>query len=335
MKSKEQFEFKVSDEYENPAIWARLHGKEVMVFLMPLFESLNECYQKRRISPGIAARFQIFKDEVTGYYYDDSCGSYQTDYDRETYIASAIHALTALCNHILAGHKTPYTSFSGKTAEQMLIDLQHLVIPKSYSQIFYNEVQIEDFSFRFLEPYSCDTPYEIKIGDRAYISCLSDWSTTFNQIRNEIEVFVYTMWPDDTDINLYYEDSPTIIRVRMRNLFANKRGLRVAVIPDEFSRRPTLFGWCKARQLVRSLYLGLLELFTIETDWLKDEIEGDWNSFRLKSYNQLQSNAIEDYINGAEEKDEYISRNRVVHSVEEILEDYNILKTTLNQVSIE
>ena len=41
----------------------------------------------------------------------------------------------------------------------MLTDLHQIVIPKNYSQIFYDEVSIEDFNFRFLEPYSCDTPY--------------------------------------------------------------------------------------------------------------------------------------------------------------------------------
>ena len=335
MKSKEQFEFKVSGDYENPAIWFRLHEKEVMVFPLPLFESLYECYQKRCIGPGIVANYQFFKDDVWGYYYDESCGSYQINYDRKTYIASAIRALTALCNHVLAGQKTPYTSFYDQTAEQMLIELRHIVIPKNYSQIFYDEVQIEDFSFRFLEPYSCDTPFEIKIGDRKYVSYLSDWSTAFDKIRYEIEAFVYTLGADGTNINLYYEDSPTVIRGRMRQLFWNNQGLRVAVIPDSFSHCPTLYGWCKPRQLVRSLYLGLLELFTIKTNWFDDETEGNWNSFSLQSYNQIQSNILEDYIKGVKERNEPISRNRVVHSVEEMLEDYNRLKTTLNQVSIE
>lgn len=335
MKSKEQFEFKVFGQYEYPAIWFKLQEKEVIVFPIPLFESLCECSQKRHISQGIVANYQFFKDEVCGYYYDDSCGSYHIDYDRETYLSSAIQALKALCNHVLAGHKTPYTSFSGKVAEQMLIELQHLVIPKSYSQVFYDEVQIEDFSFRFLKPYSCDTPFEIKIGNRKYVSYLSDWSITFDKIRYEIEAFVYTLWSDGANINLYFEDSPTVISVKLRHLFWNKVGLRVAVIPDSFSHCPTLFGWCKPRQLVRSLYLGLLELFTIETNWFDDETEGNWDSFRLQSYNQLQSNVLEDYINGVKERNEPISRNRVVHSVEEMLEDYNKLKITLNQVSIE
>ena len=335
MKSKEQFEFKVFGQYKDPAICFKLKEKEVMVFPKPLFESLCECNQKRHICQGIVANYQLFKDEVCGYYYDDSCGSYHIDYDRETYLSSAIQALTALCNHVLAGHKTPYTSFSGKAAVQMLIELQHLVIPKNYSQVFYDEVQIEDFSFRFLKPYSCDTPFEIKIGNRKYVSYLSDWSNTFDKIRYEIEEFVYTLWSDGANINLYFEDSPTVISVKLRHLFWNKDGLRVAVIPDSFSHCPTLFGWCKPRQLVRSLYLGLLELFTIETNWFDDETEGNCNRLRLQSYNQLQSNVLEDYINGVKERNEPISRNRVVHSTEEMLEDYNMLKTTLNQVSIE
>ena len=159
MESKEQFEFKVSGEYEKPAIWLGLHGKEVKIFPLPLFEMLWDCYQRRRVSPGIEAKFQIFPENVFGYYYDDSCGSYSIEYERDVFIQSAINALTALCKHVIDGNDTLYSSFTNETAEQMLTDLHQIVIPKNYSQIFYDEVSIEDFNFRFLEPYSCDTPY--------------------------------------------------------------------------------------------------------------------------------------------------------------------------------
>lgn len=101
------------------------------------------------------------------------------------------------------------------------------------------------------------------------------------------------------------------------------------VIPDEFSHRPTLFGWCEPKQLVCSLYLGLLELFTFETDWFDSEIEDDWDSFRLKFYNQLQSNVIEEYIKSAKIEEMNSPRNRVISSVEEMLEDYKTLKSSL------
>ncbi len=334
IKSREQFVFKVADESEKPAIWLRLRKKEVMVFPIPLFESLWDCYKKRRISQGIEACFQFFKDEVFGYYYDETCGSYRIEHDRDKYIDSAISALTALCRHIIAGNESPYYRFDKETAEYMLTDLQHIVIPKSYAQLFYDEISVEDFSFRFLEPYNCDTAYEIKIGNRAYFSNLSDWTTDFDILRNEIESFIYAPWKDYSDVNLHFEDSPTILRLRMRNLFWNESGLSVKIIPEEFSHRPAIFAWCKPQQLVRSLYLGILELFTIETDWFDHEFYGDWESFRLKSYNQFQSNVIEDYIKGVKESDRTASRNRIMCSVEEMLDDYQKLKCSLNQISL-
>lgn len=157
MKSKEQFEFKVAGEYEKPAIWFKLRKKQVLIFPIALYESLWDCYNTRRIGKGIKASFQIFPKEVYGYYYDDSCGTYSIEYDRYDYVNSAIRALIELCKYVIGGNETVYNSFFKKTAEYMLTELQQIVIPKNYSQIFYDEVRVEDFNFRFTEPYSCDT----------------------------------------------------------------------------------------------------------------------------------------------------------------------------------
>lgn len=189
IKSNERFEFKVYGEYEKPAIWFRLREKEVIIFPLPLLESLWDCNKRRCLCHGIEARFLIFKNKVFGYYYDETCGSYSIEYERDVYIDSALRALTVLCKHITEGNDTLYASFTNKMAEQMQIDLQQIVIPKNYSQIYYDKILIEDFSFRFIETYSYDTAYEIKIGNRAYITNLSDWTTNFNLIRNEIEMF--------------------------------------------------------------------------------------------------------------------------------------------------
>ncbi len=334
IKSNKQFSFKVADDNEKPAIWLRLREKEVMVLPMPLFESLCGYEKQLYISKGIKASFHIYKNEVSGYYYDETCGSYQIEYERDMFVDSAISALTALCQSVIAGNEPPYNRFTKETAECMLIDLQHIVIPKSCAQIFYEEIHVEDFNFRILEPYNCDTAYEIKIGDRTYVSNLSDWTTDFDILRNEIESFIYAPWKDQSDIKLYYEDSPTILRLKMRNLYWNKSGLNVAIIPDEFSRRPAIFAWCKPQQLVSSLYLGILELFTMDTEWFDDGFDGDWDTFRLKSYNQFQSNVIEDYIKGMKESNRTASRNRVLRSVEEMLEDYQNLKSSLNQIPL-
>ena len=100
-------------------------------------------------------------------------------------------------------------------------------------------------------------------------------------------------------------------------------------IPDEFHKEPNRYGWCEPCQLITSLYLGLLGLCIKNTDWFDGDYPGNWNNFRLATYNKLQSCVIENYIKGVEEDDfRYHPRQRVIKSVEEMLVDYdNLLKT--------
>jgi hypothetical protein len=44
------------------------------------------------------------------------------------------------------------------------------------------------------------------------------------------------------DINLFYEDSPTIIRLRTHSLDRKKRITRITIIPDEFAKEPNVYG---------------------------------------------------------------------------------------------
>lgn len=325
MKSLDFFKFKFAAGYDKPAIWLTLHEREVAIYPFALYELFWDCYKRRRISQGVEARFQILKEEVDGYYHDDAYGSYHIEYDRDMFLNSAIQALQDLCNHVIGEGDTLYHSFPKETAQHLLVDLGSMKIPKNYSQVFYDEVSIEEFHFKFLEPYSCDTPYEIKIGDRTYKSYLSDWTTDFDCIRHNIETFIYS---SSTQVYLNYEDEPTTLSLQYRTLYHNGEGVKVTVKPDSFTKWPMIFGWCEGRQLLRSLYLGLLNLPIVETDWFDDEYSGDWTEFRLKTYNQLQSNIIEDYIKGV--KDERASsRNRLICTVEEMFEDFKRLKETL------
>ena len=334
-KSTNKFEFKTAGGLDQPAIWFRIQEKEVFIFPLALYDVLWNCYKEHRLSAEITVRFQIFHDEVFGTYYDDSCGTYQIEHDRNAFISSASEALKDLCNYVIRNGACIYHEFTAETAEGLLLGLDDLSIPKNYSQIFFNEIRIEDFSFKFIEPYGCDTSYEIRIGRRSYVSNLSDWTTNFNQLRNEMETFILSPWREE-EIHLYFEESPTILSMKSRNLFPininHPKLVRLTVIPDEFSKQPIMFGWCRPRQTIRALYLGLLELFTIDTDWFDDGLDGTWNEFRVKSYNQLQSYIIENYINEkAESEQTYSYRNRIVHSVEEMLDDFKNLGTSLKQ----
>lgn len=189
-KSINKFEFKIAAGQDLPAIWFIPKKKEVCVFPLELFAILWECDKEHRVSHDIKARFLFFPEKVFGNYFDDSCGAYQIEYTRNAFINSAIKALKDLCHYVIKDGVCYYCNFTVETAEALLLGIDDLSIPRNYSQIFFKEIRIDNFSFRFIESYSCDTAYEIKIGNRSYISYLSDWTTDFNQLRNEIESFV-------------------------------------------------------------------------------------------------------------------------------------------------
>lgn len=332
-RSTNKFEFIIAAGQDLPAIWFMLKKKEVCIFPLELYAILWECDKELCISHGIKARFQIFSQEVFGYYFDDSCGAYQIEYDRDAFINSAIKALKDLCDYVIKNGICYYRNFTIVTAKALLLGIDNLSIPRNYSQIFFKEIRVDKFSFKFIEPYSCDTAYEIKIGNRSYISYLSDWSTDFNQLRNELESFVLSAWSKN-EVHLHFEDSPTILRLESRILFptnvVHSETVRLTIIPDEFSKYPIVFGWCRPRQVIRAIYLGLLELFTTDTDRFEDGFGGIWDEFRLRTYNQVQSCIIENYINEKAELEQvYLYRNRIVHSVEEMLFDFKSLQNLL------
>ena len=185
------------------------------------------------------------------------------------------------------------------------------------------------FDFKFTEPYSCDTHFVITIGDRTYESDLSDWTNDFNSIRLSIEHKILTPYMKQ-DIELYFEDSPTIIKSYCRNW--ETRGTKVTIIPNEYVQVPNLEGWCDFRQFICSLYLGLLSICMQDTDWFDAGTEGGtWECFRLATYNKLQSCLIEDFVKGISVSDfENRPRQRFITSVKEMIADYEQLKQELS-----
>ena len=331
MKNISKFEFKVANGLDKPAIWFLFKDKEEMVYPLALYDTLWDCYKERYFGRGIHATFQIFKDEVCGYFHDRYCGDYHINYERDVFLSSAQTALKMLCEAVIHGKQTAYMNFQTRTAEQMLIGLQQLNIPRNYSQIFDNEICVERFCFEFVEPYRCDTDYVIKVGNREYLSALSDWTTDFNRIRLAMETYVVSLW-SATDIELYFEDSPTTIQLRCGTTSNSSNVARVTIVPNSFTKVPSVYGWCDKRQIGSALYLGLLGICIKKTNYFDDENEGYWNDFRLATYNKLQSCVIENFIKGIEEDEQnYFPRQRIVNSVEEMLADYQNLRNTLSK----
>ncbi len=336
MKDANRFEFKVANGVDKPAIWFHLNNKDVIVHPYNLYSILCDCSTERWFCSRVKARFQIFKNEVCGSFQDEDLGYYHIDFQRESFLISAQDSIKALCEAVLSGKEIVYKDVRKISAEKLLAGLGHLVIPKSYYQILRDEINIDHFSFNFVEPYCCDTHYVIKIGQQEFDTYLSDWSTDFNSIRINLEAFVLHI---GSDIKLYFEDSPTMIKLSMRNIWGagysvtNDYMVKVTIVPNDFIKEPNIYGWCEPRQLVAALYLGLLGLCIRETDWTEYMNGWSWDVFRLATYNKLQSCVIENYIKGiCEDELTYFPRQRIVNSVEEMLVDYKNLQNIISLV---
>lgn len=316
------FTLKNANDSNKPAIWFKLHGRNVIVYPLELYKTFWCCDEKHYIANGIIANFLILSDIVFGSFYDNLYGYYRIDFLRDDFIESAKKCLREICQTIIRGEEVYYKKISKQTAKQILQGLDYLTIPQNCTQIHLDEINIEEFVFKFTEPYSFDTPYIIKIGNRTYESYLSDWTNDFNKIRVEIERVILS-YDSFSEVNLHFEDSPDIIRFTHKNICDTKETISmITIYPNSFIDEPILFGWCKKRQVVRSLYLGLC---IKETDW-EDDRFGSWKDFRLATYNKLQSCFIENYIEGIKE-DEHISypRQRYISSVEEMKTDFQNL----------
>ena len=335
MNHTERFEFKTADGMDRPTIWFAVNGKEVIVHALHLYEILWDCYREQEFSEGITARFQIFPDEVCGYFHGRESGDFYVEYERSSFVDSAVIALKDMCEAIMTDEES-YGQYGMKKddAERMMKGLNEMIIPGNYSQIFEADVNVERFDFEFTGPYSGFMEYRTSIGDRECWNRFSSWSNDFNRIRLALETYV--TGGESCELSLDYDTSPTVIRVQNRNIFWNHDTVaKVTVVPNEFTKGAIEFGWCRPRQMVRSLYLGMLDICMTESDWPEREDEGTWAELRLAIYNKLQSCVVEDYIMGeTEDSDTFRPRQRVIHSVREMFDDYESLKLRLDSVKI-
>ncbi len=326
--NKDRFQYKIANGIDKPAIWFRIHEREVLIFPLNLYNALWGDYSQFLFSKEIKASFRIFKDSVYGSFHDDIFGYYYINFAKDCFIDSAIQTLHDLSDAILRGEETAYGKYKKNTAEHLKTGLLDLENKRKNDE----GVTIEHFSFKFIEAYCCDTDYVISIGNRSLTTPISNWSTIFNWIRSSIENFIFSN-EGPNDVNIYFEDSPTIIRFRsqFKDENSKKRCVRLEIIPNTFVCEPNIYGICETREVISSLYLGLLELCITETDYFDDvNISTTWEDFRLATYNKLQSCIIENFIMGVEESEtSCLPRQRILNTVEEMLEDYHRLKATL------
>ena len=292
------FQYKALTPDAPRGIYITLNGEPRWVCPKVLYSKLWDCYKKEWMGDDFEAYFQIFKDEVWCYIFDNRSGQLTLKFERDTFISDAEKALRSFCEDILANNPTIYRDryLSSEGAQKMIEGLESMVIPQNYSELFSSDVKVEKFTFEFTDEYSCDTEFIIGFGDRFYHSWFSDWSNELAIIRHELEGLILYR---GGNVNLHNEDSPNTLRVEKMYVHDTRdySCVKMTLYPDEFNHEPIMFGYCKRREVIEKLYLGFMGLFSRDTTWFDDGLEGvTWDEFRTDAIAQLKSQIIEDYL---------------------------------------
>lgn len=287
--AKQIFQYKSIEEEQPGGIYLELNGCDRLVLPKMLYETLWDCYTRRRLCHDVEVKFQIFPDEVVGYFFDYSKGYYSIEFDREAFVASAKESLRLFCKDVLNFIPTVYGEdyFGGGHAERMVEGLEAMAIPRNYSQLFSADVKVEDFTFKFVDDYGVYTGFVIGFGNRIYRSCLSDWSNDLEVIRHQIEGMVLYK---SAEVQIFMEDSPNTISIEHTYIHDSMASscVKVTFTPDEFVGGPILWGYCDRYQVIKSIYEAFLSLaltFPLESN--------DGEPTRQDAYNMLKSPIIE------------------------------------------
>lgn len=333
------FEFKETEK--GKGIFIKLKDEDRLVYPTRLFQTLWDCNRRRLLSNNVEASFQILSDKVCANYFDYKHGYYRIDYDRGEFVRSATDSLMEYARSILQGEPSLYSDSMNRHPERILEGLDNLKLPKNYFQVFTGEVTIEKAHFEFTDDFSYDMGFLFRIGNREYRSWMSRYTNDLNTIRHELEGLVMKNSQTCT-IHIYNEDIANTIRIeKIRVHDGNGKWEHVAKVtlePDTFVGGPVLFGYCDCRQLLKTLYLGFLNLFVRETSWTMAELCGScsWDRFRIVSYNRLQSCLIEYYLLGIDETESTVHcRQHVIRSVHAMKNDYKGMYNKLNEVKQE
>ena len=292
------FQYKALTPDAPRGIYITLNGEPRWVCPKVLFSKLWNCYEREWIGDDFEANFQIFKDEVWCYIFDYRSGQITLKFERNTFISDAKKALRSFCEDVLANKPTIYRDryLSSEGAQKMIEGLESMVIPQNYCPRFSSDIKVEKFTFEFTDEYSCDADFIIGLGDRYYRSYFSGWSNELDIIRHELEGIVLRR---GGDVNLHFEDSPNILRMKSIYVHDTKDEscVKMTLYPDEFHYEPIMFGYCKRREVIERLYLGFMELFSRDTSWFDNGYYGvTWDEFRADAIAQFKSQIIEDYL---------------------------------------
>lgn len=204
------------------------------------------------------------------------------------------------------------------------------VLP-SYYRLRSQDVEVEPFVFEPLENKWCEN-YRIAIGNRGYDTWLSHYDNDMERIRHELESYVFER---EAVIKLSNDMSFTIIKLNKATAiekikkfdgggigFDYKHFIDVQLEPNEFVNMPIIKGLCDEKEMIRSLYQGLLKLAMLHPE-TSDDID---LPCRRVMYNKFKSPIIEAFLRDEHTKeDEYSLRQVHVKRVLRINPDYDVV----------
>ena len=201
------------------------------------------------------------------------------------------------------------------------------VLP-SFFTLRVQDIKVESLLFEPQKDEWCEN-FMISLGNRGYRICLTHWDSNMEKIRHELESYVFEK---KTTVKLPFDTSETVLRLERINAldsvsnvahyktFQYKDFIQVTIEPNEFVNMPVIKGICDEKEVIRTLYEGLLKMARQHPEHSDEE---DLPS-RMIIYNQYKSPIIEMFLRGESFKyDEYLIRQVHVKQVLTICPDYD------------
>ena len=225
-------------------------------------------------------------------------------------------------------YKTPDVSL-----ESVMICRRQVVVPgvaPSHYRLMTKDVVQEKFVF--IPDKKHYEGYTIGIGDRTYHTWFTHWDSDMEQVRHQLESFIYS---HETEIILNFDMDETIIKIRHCSIldqidetgngigFKYKDFTLVEIVPNGFVHMPIIKGHCEEKQVLAQLYEGLLDMAR------RHPAEGVESSYdetpsREVAYNRYKSPILELFLKGVQrEQNTYMVRQTIVKHIVRICPDYN------------
>lgn len=220
----------------------------------------------------------------------------------QEYVAKIKSCVETLYAAWLADKPTAYekADFDRETLGTAVDQMNISAVMPSYYRLMTSLVKEEPFVFQ-IEKDEYNERYTIGVGNRKYTTWLTHWDNCYDTIRYQFESYIHNR---EAEIKLTFDMSDLILKIRHVSVLDNinkseggygfkyKDYALVEIIPNEFVHGPILKGYCNEKEVIKTLYEGLLKLALNHSPEPKDDDEPS----QLEAYNMFKSPLIERYI---------------------------------------